>query len=119
MGESLPLELLPASLRDMAQHCGPALALKVAEHYGGCHLSIPQDADNAPALVAVLGETMAVTLCAVYGGEILTIPRAINARRHVRNQVIQAGRRAGATLRELARRFDLTERQVSNIVRDI
>lgn len=118
MVESLPLELLPGSLRDMAETCGPALALKVAEVYGGCHVSIPASVDNAPGLVEVLGKPMAATLCAIYGGELLTIPRAMNARRHVRNEVIRETRRAGAKLRELARQFDLTERQVSTILRD-
>lgn len=53
-----------------------------------------------------------------FGGERLEIPKGDGYWRHVRNQRMRRERAQGATRAELAARYHLTERQVTNILRE-
>jgi len=51
----------------------------------------------------------------MFGGEILSVPKAAKAIRAARNERIKAARAAGVQLATLARQFDLCERHIMAI----
>lgn len=112
---TLPRHLLPGSLLRLAEYCGDDVMWSVWEHYAGCTVYVPRAVEAHHPLAARLGQG-AVRLVEAFGGEILTIPRADAARRAVRDARIRQDRETGALLCELARRYQLTERQVSTIL---
>lgn len=113
----LPRHLLPASLLQLADYCGDDVMWALWDSHGGGHLRIPLRYDAAHPLNARLGPVGFARLVDSFGGEILTIPRADAARRAVRDALIRQGRAAGRTLFELARQYQLTERQITTICR--
>ncbi len=115
--EHLPLEHLPPKLQEIAEYCGKRLALLLLKHYGGGHLHIPKTISPGHHLAEVLGLEDSRRFCEIYGGEFFHVPRADEALRATRNAAIHEMRAAGASLFELARRFGLTERHISNILK--
>ena len=113
----LPRHLLPVSLLQIADYCGDTVMWTLWEQYGGCHLRVPMRYDAAHPLNTPLGAVGLARLVDAFGGEILNIPRADAARRAVRDELIRNARAEGADLATLARRFTLTERQISTICR--
>ena len=112
---ALPRHLLPGSLLRLAEYCGDDVMWAIWEHYAGCHLHVPNAVAEHHPLRALLGPK-AWRLTEAFGGEILTIPRAESARRAVRDVRIRQDRESGASLSELARSYQLTERQIGAIV---
>lgn len=119
MTDQIPLELLPGTLRELAEQCGSDVALRLLGEYGGCHVVVPREIHPDHPIALRLGLQAARAICRTYAGEILTIPKADEARRHIRNQAIRTHRREGVSLRDLARMFDLTERQICTITRPL
>lgn len=116
---NLPRHLLPESLHTIAVACGDEVMWAVWERYGGGRLHIPRKLDPGHPLAQSLGCEIAQRLSAEFGGEFLTIPRALVARRAVRNALIRAGRTQGCNNFTLARRFEMTDRQISKICRAV
>lgn len=112
---ALPRHLLPGSLLRLAEYCGDDVMWAVWEHYAGCTVYVPRTVEAHHPLRALLG-AKAWRLAEAFGGEFLTIPRAEAARRAVRDARMRQDRKTGAPLCELARRYQLTERQVSTIL---
>ena len=119
MTYQLPIELLPGTLRELAEQCGSDVALRLLGEYGGCHVVVPREIHPDHPIALRLGLQAARAICRTYGGEILTIPKGDSARRHIRNESNRHHRRAGSSLRDLARQFNLTERQVCTITRPL
>ena len=113
----LRLDLLPQSLQDIAEFCGEDVMLKIWEHYGGTRLQVPKTAAPAHKLVELLGYPSACLFCEQFGGEFLVIAKAEAARRAVRNDMIRQDRQQGANNAVLARRYNLTDRQIIDICR--
>lgn len=116
----LPLDLVPAKLREIADYCGEDTMWLIWRDYGGCHLAVPRP-DNLNIehkLSRLLGSAAAFQFCGAYGGEILSIAKADAAKRAVRNALIQRARQQGKDLSALARQYDLTERQIMTICRN-
>lgn len=113
----LPLHLLPAKLREIADYCGPDTALKLLAAYPGIHCVVPLPPPPPEhKLVGVLGYEGACRFCEAYGGDILQVPKADRALRLLRDARIRSERAAGARLDTLALRYGLTERQIGNIL---
>ena len=112
---TLPRHLLPGSLLRLAEYCGDDVMWAVWEHYAGCTVYVPRAVEAHHPLMALLGPNM-WRLVEAFGGEILTIPRADAARRAVRDARMRQDRETGAPLCDLARRYQMTERQVSTIL---
>lgn len=113
----LPLHLVPASLREMAEYCGESVMLAVWRTYGGGHLHVPKKPGPDNELVALLGMQQALNFCAMYGGEMLNIAKADKALRAVRNALICLQSEQGESLFCLARAHGLTERQIQTILK--
>jgi Mor family transcriptional regulator len=112
-----PIELLPESIQDMAAIVGPALALRLLERFAGVSVRIPKRPRLEHPLTHALGWDDACTLSRAYGGELLAMPNGKAARLALRNEAIRAERRAGVSTAALARRFDLTERQIYSVIK--
>jgi len=108
---------LPPSLRDIADLIGLPGTLKLVETYGGVRLYVPKKLDADHKLAQLIGLEHAAKLAATYGGELhFDIPRAVEATRAARDRSIRADQASGSTHRELALKYNLTERQIRNIL---
>jgi bacterioferritin-associated ferredoxin len=114
----LPLHLLPPKLREIAEYCGIETALLLLEHAGGRYVSVPypEHLHALHQLVEWLGVERASGFCRQYAGELIQVPKAAAAIRAIRDQQIREDRRSGASLGSLARRYGLTQRQITTIV---
>lgn len=110
---------LQGVLQEIAYLIGLAATLKLVEAYGGVRLYVPKRFDPDHPLVKLIGHANAAKLVECYGGdEHFDIPRAAAATRAARNALIREERLRGATRREIALRYGLTERQICNIIGD-
>ena len=110
--------LLPGVLREIEALIGLAGTLRLAETYGGVRLYVPMQMHDGHALAQLLGLDAAQRLAEVFGGiEHFDIPKAAAVTRAVRNRQMAAERaQAGLSIRQLALKYQLTERQVRNIL---
>jgi Mor family transcriptional regulator len=115
--EALPL--LPPVLRGVVRALGFARAAEWLALYGGVNIVVPRYRASAIGLsaeeLARLRKNLARHLDAQ--GRIW-MPKADKLMIHVRNQVIRH-ERPHASIRVLARRYNLSSRQIVNICRDI
>ena len=87
------------------------------ERYGGRRVYVPARVSPGCALSVALGETTAQALAAVAKGTQLSIPRGVPEERRVRDASLRADRaEKGHSVPELAMTYQLTERQVYNIL---
>ncbi|WP_052494015.1 Mor transcription activator family protein [Nitrosospira sp. NpAV] len=108
--------LLPGILRDIAGLIGLPGTLTLVQHYGGVRLYIPKRFDPDHVLVKILGAAAVVKLIEHFGGEDhFDIPKALIASVAVRNAKIKV-EYGELSQRQLALKYDLTERQVRNIL---
>lgn len=113
--DPLPRQLLPRSLKTLADYCGDRVMWTVWEAHGGTHLHVPAHAGPGHPLFELLGPD-ACRLTEAFGGETLHIPKADAARRAVRNALIRRDRSGGQPLNRIARRYGLSERQINSIL---
>lgn len=107
---------LPQSLAEVVDAAGLAAALALVEHAGGTRVYVPVQLDDEHAIVRWLGKADAARLIATFGGDVLAVPRCLNAMRAVRDRQIRAQRKDGARVSELALQYRLTDRQVYTIL---
>ena len=87
----------------------------VWKHYGGGHVCVPDKLTAEHTLAVTIGLEAASLLSQHFGKEILVIPKLQKIRDAIRNKSICQLRQEGWDLFKLARKFDLTERQISTI----
>lgn len=113
-----PFDELPESLLDMADHINKDAIMRLVAHYGGTRCYIPKVLPETSELAAVIGQDAARALAEVLGGERIEVPKARDFQRAVRNrEIIRRHREEGLSYRELARAFDMTERNIGSILR--
>lgn len=110
-------ELLPPTLREIAEVAGMDAALRIAEHYGGVRLDMPARQGARHRLASLVGEEAASRLAAHYHGEEIQVPRAARAARALYYQSIAERYQAGASAARLAREHGCTERWIYQVVR--
>lgn len=112
----IELQMLPASLTEVAEAVGLSAALALVLHAGGTRVYVPEELEPEHRLVGWLGIEAAQCLADRFGGETLDVPRCQAGARAVRDRRIREQRRAGTSIRDLALRYQLTERQVYTII---
>ena len=113
----LELRYLPPILREMAGLIGLAPTLKIVHAYGGTRLYVPKRYDPEHPLSKLIGHALAVKFFEAFGGlEHFDIPKGEIAVKAARDRQIRAERTEGATHAALAIRYNLTERQIRNIL---
>ncbi len=113
---SVESELLPESMAELVDIIGLPSVLKLMEAFGGTEFWVPEKLQHLHPLVAAIGPEAAQTLCEYMAGERLKVPRGKAIKIAVRNAAIRRERHEGAKLAELALRYELTDRQVLNIL---
>jgi hypothetical protein len=115
LSEPLPPEL-PGSARVLAEAVGLPTLLKLVEKYGGTYLNLPESGIPTEELVSQLGPEAAKAITWHARGGTIEVPRCLGLIRATRNRQIRTDRAAGLTLARLARKHQLTLRQISNIL---
>lgn len=100
-------------LREIREVIGESGVSRLVRRFGGTNLTIPKRVDDTHPLAVELGREAADKFVRYFGGEVLYIPLSRN---NERNEEIR--RMAGSeTVNSLARRYNLSERQIRNILR--
>lgn len=115
---AIDVDDLSPTLRIICDLIGLPATLALVHARGGVRVYIPY-ADHLSAghwLVQLLGRERAEALCRGLGSGELTIPRARRALQLARDRAIHAERASGASARQLASRYQLSERQLWEIL---
>jgi Mor family transcriptional regulator len=116
--QQLPFDELPDSLLDMADHINKEAIMLLVVHYGGTRLHVPKKLPDNHKLTALIGQDAAKELVYIFGGSYIEIPNARHFQRAIRNrEIVRRKREEGLSHRDLARAFDMTERNIRNILR--
>lgn len=105
---------LPPVLAEIAEVIGLSLALKLVAECGGTEVYLSARPRDGIA-VQVIGAAAMAALFARFGAGHIDIPLASAAHRARRNATIRAASAAGVSKQRLARRLQLTTRQVRRI----
>ncbi len=110
------LEYLPNSLRDILSVIGPESLRDLVDSFGGRAIYVPKKMSEGHCLARKLGIASALRLSKEFGGLQISIPLAKNAIRKLRNQEIIQARAEKWSVAEIAGYYQMTERQVWNIL---
>jgi hypothetical protein len=102
------------TLQALVGALGEQQALRFMRHVGGTRMRIP--IEPTPELLEVIPQDDAERLCALLGGEQINIPRGTALTLAERNRDIISAAAAGATRRQLALRYNTTERHIYRIL---
>lgn len=112
------------SAKDFVDLIGLEPAGRLFDAYGGTEYRFPKGANNNPdgaarfeALSELVGLSGACELVRMYGGDTVYIPNCRYIRCRARNEQIVREYDKGATVDELARRYKLSGRQVTIILK--
>ncbi|WP_160795915.1 Mor transcription activator family protein [Craterilacuibacter sinensis] len=122
-------ELLPESIRDIAQLIGFPAALALVQAMGGTTFKVPKG--RTPEGIAlfqwvseIIGQREAGVIARHYGGSVIYIPRCYDALLELRDRELRArfdslttGQSANISVRELAGRFKLADRTIWRILK--
>lgn len=86
-------------------------------HFVGQQVRIPRDPSKLLRKVETLSADEAKTICEAFGGTRIYGRKPTHRLAEARNDRIRVRRKHGATIDELAFEFDLSSRQISNILR--
>ncbi len=109
-------EKLGISMNELARVITLDSVIKLVDSFGGLEIYIPNRAKKSSKLIQIIGMDDLVSLCQHYHGTVIKIPRLMTLRLMLRNQKICKARNEGIPLSELARKFNLTQRQIHNIL---
>ena len=107
---------MPDLLTELKHAIGDTATEALLARYGGVHLRVPKKARHDHPIGHVIGTEEFAKLVAVFGDELLSLPSRHRERLDHRNAVIIWQRQSGASIERLARDYDLTTRQIFNIL---
>lgn len=108
--------LLPGILQEIAELIGLPATLKLVQHYGGVRLYVPKHLSEDHILITIIGEAAALKLVERFGGlDHFDIPKAQAISIALRNAKIHE-EKPTSSVRQLALKYHLTERQVRKIL---
>jgi hypothetical protein len=116
VNEGVELALLPPQIRMLANTIGLHATLALLRARGGTPYTVPVHGDRSKFLTSIMSVDSARALSASYGWQTLTLPKLDKAMIQIRNRRIQQEATNGESLATLARRYNLTTRQISNIL---
>lgn len=109
-------DLLPNSLRDIAEAIGYENTIKIVEGYAGAKIWIPRQPTLDWALLPILGYENAYKLAKLCGGSQIEIPICRAIRMGDRNEKIK-GDRATHTIAQLSAKYRLCRWQIHQILK--
>lgn len=110
---------LPPTAAALVALIGRRLAMALIAHMNGSgpgYMYVPMRPKARHVLVGIIGPVATEKLCAEYGGRTLHVPQCDALRRADRNSEIQRMAAEGKPQTQIARRFNLTDRQVRNVL---
>lgn len=110
-------ETAPLGLRELRTMLGAQAAVQLAHAYQAKPLYVPRNIEVGHPLVRLLGPDLARRLVQERGGERITIPGLASLRRQLRDDRIRSEHGQGVSLTELAQRYTLTLRRITQIVK--
>lgn len=113
----LSFESLPRASKEVAELIGVSTLLILAENFSGKKLYIPKNPKTTHRLARILSEEQFKILCFYYGGDWLRIPVFNSARNQLRDREICEEVNKGISLREIARKQNLTVNYLRKILR--
>ena len=102
----------PESLTEIKDIIGYQGAMTILSKYSGIRLFIPKNMKSDHKLAKLLGLEQANLMSRHFGGETISIVRAVRAKRAVRNKEIIRRYDAGEKVPDIAQDVELTERQI-------
>lgn len=115
-GEEAVRLRLPEQLRNMADIIDVRGAYTIAARFGGTRIRFSRYGAHRAEIEALIGAENASRLHAIFGGEEVSIPRAFRLIRFLKHCEIMRRWKSGDRAGQLARCFNLTERQIYNII---
>lgn len=111
---------LPALVDRIASMIGQDRALLLVEHAhragANGYVYVPRLPKPGQCLPSLIGQEAAAHLAQVYGGSTIRLPRCRVIYRAQRNAEVQRMASSGATVHAVAQAFQLTDRQVRNVL---
>lgn len=109
-------EFFTGILREISNVIGVSSTLKLVRQYGGTRIYLPKQLSNDHELVETIGFTMAQKMYQHFGAiGTIEIPKARTLTIAQRNHQIKQEKQS-ATRKNLAQKYALTERQITNIL---
>ena len=109
-------ENLPNLVIEVIDIIGRGPAEQLVEQFGGVRVFIPRTIGRDHKIAKIIGIEPALKLSMHFGGEVLSIPKCRSMRVHTRNKEIVAAYQQGAKVNDLARSYDVTDRQIYSIL---
>ncbi len=110
--------LLPPVTRRIVGAIGVAATMKLLKARGGIRLWLPKNSENSEILTELLGRQLAAQLVEAFPDErVIKMPKADKLLAQIRDDAIRAQYAKGDSQAVLAIRYDLTDRQIENIVK--
>lgn len=109
-------EYLPPKLLEIADVVGLEAAIRLAEHWPGIRLFVPQRMHLEHPIALAIGVRSAECLSATYGGETVCVPKAQRYLRAIRNAEIVRRYQAGESAAALAREYGIHENHIYALV---
>jgi Mor transcription activator family len=107
---------VPQSFTDLVEAVGHDMAMVIVNTYGGTRVCVPKVFKALHPLTELLGIEQARRLSEQLGGMNLSIPSLRKQRLQERNVEIRREYDGGTTVRELVRKYELTDRQIYTIL---
>lgn len=111
---------LPALIERIASMIGQDRAMLLVKHAHGeganGHVYVPRLPKPGQCLPSLIGIKATTDLAQIYGGSTIRLPRCRAIYRAQRNAEVQSMAASGATVRAIAQVFNLTDRQVHNVL---
>ena len=111
--EPLPMALMPPVLQQIAEIAGPEAAVRVARELGGRRIYVAPRPGPRNPLTRLLGRPLAMAIAESLGSGDLEVP---SARPLLNWYAARRLRREGWTTRMIAKRLNLTERRIRQLV---
>jgi len=109
------MSLLPQTAQSLSQIIGIQAVIRLCETWPGIPIRIPVACDDEHALCIAIGKDAARALCDAYGGETITPPKLTARTLALRDAEIREARRAGESGEAIAKKYNLSIRQVWRI----
>ena len=114
--EAVNCDFLPPQVRRLVKIIGLEQTWRLLEARGGIPTYIPEFPDRAGVLKEILTLESIRKLVSDFGsGRVIETPKSDKIKEQVRNLAIDSDAAAGMNNVELARKWDLTRRQIINI----
>jgi len=96
---------------------GEEAFIKLACVFGGGKLYIGATENTVKKLTVVIGSEAAHKMIQAYSGGWISVPKHSTAELALRNKQIIQDCDAGITIRQLAQKYELTDRQICNVLK--